>query len=347
MAETSLMAVAGSLTANVEGKVSEMLKDKRLDLPADYSYANALKSAQLAIMEVKDRNQRPALQVCTKESVIQSMLSMVVQGLNPDKKQAYFICYGTKLTLMRSYFGDIAVAKRVDPNVEDIVAQVVYKGEKDNFRIEVLPNGKMLVTQHIPDVFGSRTRNDIIGAYATVTYKDGTAWSEFRTMEQIKEAWKHSQRNPINDKGEIKEGTTHYTETEDMCRRTVVKRACKQIINASSDSNLVAQFARETEREMEKAEAEERIDSNLSQGDVVDIPDFPDAEEVEVVATYPSDEAKPTEAVGDNGQPTETVGETTEAPKRRGRPKKEETAMPEIVDPSAEFADVDNPFANI
>lgn len=342
MAETSLMATAGSLTATVENKVAEMLNDKRLDLPADYSYANALKAAQLSIMECQDRNHNPALSVCTKESVIQSMLSMVVQGLNVDKKQAYFIVYGKKLTLMRSYFGDVAVAKRVDPNIEDIVAQVVYKGEKDGFKMEIMSNGKFLVTQHVPDVFGSRTRDDIVGAYCTVTYKDGTAWSEFRTMEQIKDAWRHSQRNPIDDKGNIKEGTTHYTETEDMCRRTVVKRACKQIINASSDSNLVAQFARETERDMEKAEAEERIDSNLAQGEVVDIPDFPEPEEVEVVATYPAE----SESTSASPEPAPIEEEKP----KRGRPKKQAVeAEPSATeeDPSADFTEVENPFADI
>lgn len=324
MAEnTSLMAIAGNITSTVENKVAEMLKDGRLDLPADYSANNALKAAQLAIMEVQDRNKKPALEVCTKESVIQTLLSMVVQGLNPDKKQAYFICYANKLTLMRSYFGDVAVAKRVDENVEDIVAQVVYKSEKDNFKIEVQSNGKFLVTQHIPDVFGSRTRNDIIGAYATVTYKDGTAWSEFRTMEQIKDAWKHSQRSPIDDKGEIKEGTTHYTETEDMCRRTVIKRACKQIINASSDSNLVAQFARETQREMDKAEAEMEINDNLSQGEVIDA-----IEEVEVVEPAPT-EAAPEEVKAKRGRPPKKV---------------QEIQAEESVEQDPLFDGIENPF---
>lgn len=331
---TSLMAVAGGLTATVENKVSEMLKDGRLDLPVDYSANNALKAMQLAVIECVDRNKRPALEVCTKESVIQTMLSMVVQGLNPDKKQCYPIVYGNKLTLFRSYFGAMAVAKRVDPNIEDIVAQVVYKSEKDGFEIETQSNGKMLVTKHKPDVFGSRTRDDIIGAYCTVTYKDGTAWSEFRNFAQIKDAWKHSARNPIDDKGEIKEGTTHYTETEDMCRRTIINRVCKIIINSSSDENLVAQFARETQRDMDKAEAEERIEANLSQGEMVDIPAEP--EEVEVVNSYPNEE--PAEPQTEQPEPIEA-----EKPKRgrKPAPKAEETAE---SDPIPSFEDIENPF---
>lgn len=293
--ETSLMAYAGQLAASVEGKIAGMLADKRLDLPADYSANNALKSAQLAIMECVDRNKRPALEVCTKDSIVQAMLSMVVQGLNVDKKQAYFIVYGTKLTLFRSYFGSIAVAKRVDPRIEDIAASVVYKSDTIKTHKE---HGKLIIDMHEQDIM-HMDKKDIVGAYATVTYKDGTTESEFRTFDQIKEAWKHSQRAPIDDKGNIKEGTTHATETEDMCCRTVLNRITKRIINTSSDASIVAEFAKQTEREMELAEAEEEIAVNANTGEIIDITD--DAEISEV-----SDEEDAREAMAEEfGDPVQ------------------------------------------
>lgn len=267
--ETSLMAYAGQLTASVEQKVAGMIADGRLDLPADYSANNSLKAAQLAIMECVDRNKRPALEVCTKESVIQAMLSMVVQGLNVDKKQAYFIVYGDKLTLFRSYFGAQAVAKRVDPSIAEINASVVYKNDTIKTHKE---NGKLVIDSHEQDIM-HMDKKDIIGAYATIVYKDGTSESEFRNFEQIKEAWKHSARNPIDDKGNIKAGTTHASETEDMCLRTVINRVCKRVINTSSDSNLVAQFARETDRDMDMAAAEQDIAVNANTGEIIDIPE--------------------------------------------------------------------------
>lgn len=263
------MAYAGQLTASVEQKVAGMIADGRLDLPADYSANNSLKAAQLAIMECVDRNKRPALEVCTKESVIQAMLSMVVQGLNVDKKQAYFIVYGDKLTLFRSYFGAQAVAKRVDPNIAEINASVVYKNDTLKTHKE---NGKLVIDSHDQDIM-HMDKKDIVGAYATIVYKDGTSESEFRNFEQIKEAWKHSARNPIDDKGNIKAGTTHASETEDMCLRTVINRACKRIINTSSDSNLVAQFAKETDRDMDMAAAEQDIAINANTGEIIDIPE--------------------------------------------------------------------------
>ena len=301
--ETSLMAYAGQLTASVEQKVAGMIADGRLDLPADYSANNSLKAAQLAIMECVDRNKRPALEVCTKESVIQAMLSMVVQGLNVDKKQAYFIVYGDKLTLFRSYFGAQAVAKRVDPNIAEINASVVYKNDTLKTHKE---NGKLVIDSHDQDIM-HMDKKDIVGAYATIVYKDGTSESEFRNFEQIKEAWKHSARNPIDDKGNIKAGTTHASETEDMCLRTVINRACKRIINTSSDSNLVAQFAKETDRDMDMAAAEQDIAINANTGEIIDIPE----DGFEVTYTTDITEEGQEEPVAD-GDMEQTEGENVQ-----------------------------------
>ena len=306
--ETSLMAYAGSLTAAVEQKVAGMLADKRLDLPADYSANNALKAMQLAVMQTEDRNKRPALEVCTKESIIECMLSMVVQGLNPAKKQCYPIVYGNKLTLFRSYFGAMAVAKRVDPTIKEINASVVYKNDTIKSHKS---NGKLIIDTHEQDML-HMDKSDLVGAYATVVYMDGTTESDFRTFDQIKQAWKQSIIHPVDDKGNIKEGTTHDKFTEDMCLRTVINRVCKKIINSSSDESIVAQYAKATQAEMDMAEADETIMLDANTGEIIDIDEI---EEVEVVEPAPVEE-----------QPAADEAETEAAPaKKRGRKPKEET----------------------
>jgi recombination protein RecT len=37
------------------------------------------------------------LQACTRDSIANALLDMAVQGLNPAKKQGYFIAYGKQL----------------------------------------------------------------------------------------------------------------------------------------------------------------------------------------------------------------------------------------------------------
>src|SRR5690625_2664860 len=78
-------------------RVNQMLQAGQLHVPADYSPDNALKAAWLNLQEVKDRNKKPALEVCTQASVANALLSMVVQGLDVNKKQGYFIVYGNHL----------------------------------------------------------------------------------------------------------------------------------------------------------------------------------------------------------------------------------------------------------
>jgi recombination protein RecT len=97
----------------VAAKVKQFQENGELHFPANYSPENAMKSAWLILQTIKDRNQKPALEVCTRDSVANALLDMVVQGLNPAKKQCYFIVYGNQLVCQRSYFGTMAVTKRV------------------------------------------------------------------------------------------------------------------------------------------------------------------------------------------------------------------------------------------
>ena len=111
--EKSMSLTQNPIIDNVSKQIAAFQEQGRLQLPPNYSAQNALYSAWLTLQGVKDKNDRPALQVCTKESITNSLLDMVIQGLNPSRKQCYFIPYGNALTLQRSYFGTMGVTKRV------------------------------------------------------------------------------------------------------------------------------------------------------------------------------------------------------------------------------------------
>lgn len=101
-------AVEMSIVDIVSEKVNEFLKSRQLDLPRNYSLDNALKSAYLTLNTVKDKNDKPVMtdgkltEVCTRASIANAVLDMVIQGLNPSKKQCYFIVYGKTLICRRS-----------------------------------------------------------------------------------------------------------------------------------------------------------------------------------------------------------------------------------------------------
>jgi len=117
-----IMAVKDETLTTVETKIKEMQETGGINLPANYSASNALQSAWLILQETKDRNDKPALEVCTRSSIANALLDTVIQGLSPAKKQVYFIVHGLKLTAMRSYFGTMAITKRLQ-SVKDIFAQ--------------------------------------------------------------------------------------------------------------------------------------------------------------------------------------------------------------------------------
>lgn len=268
-----------------------------LTFPDNYIPENALKSAYLVLQETTDRNKKPVLQTCSNASIANALLSMVVQGLNPDKQQCYFIAYGNKLVLQRSYFGAMHVAKTVDSNIEDIYAAVVY--EDDDFEYEI-KHGKERVIKHTQKL-ANKDKDKIIGAYATILYKDGKELSTVMTMDQIKQAWSKSSMKPVDDKGNIKPFSTHGQFTEEMAKKTVINRACKYVINSSSDQNIVAKFAKELDSEIAEAEMQMEIEENAN----MEMLDFDDEDviemEVEVEEQEVVEEVEPEQITIDEG----------------------------------------------
>lgn len=228
----------------VAAKIQEFQQSGELQLPADYSAPNAMKSAFLILQDAVDRNKRPVLESCSKNSIANALLSMVVQGLNPDKKQVYFIAYGKQLAAQRSYFGAMALAKRVDPTIEKFSAEVIYAGDKVKYEIV---RGAKIITHHEQD-FMNIDKTKIMGAYCVVIGIGGEVKSTtLMTMDEIKTAWKQSKMNPVDDNGNIKSTGTHGKFTADMAIKTVVNKACKPIINSSSDASILGKVIAEQE----------------------------------------------------------------------------------------------------
>lgn len=243
----------------VENKVTQFLQSGKLHLPANYSPDNAMKSAWLILQGVVDTNKKPVLQACTKDSIANALLDMVVQGLNPAKKQCYFIAYGQKLLCQRSYFGTMGVAKEV-AGAEDVDAQVVYKGDEFEY---ALVKGRKQIVKHVQKLENVSSKN-IVAAYCIITFGDGREIAEIMTIEQIKMSWLKSKNNASSDT------SVHSQYTEEMAKRTVINRACKAFINSSSDSNLFLKHFNSAEETIAEQEVAEEIEENAN-GEVLDV----------------------------------------------------------------------------
>lgn len=267
MAEQQIAIVKKDVVDLVAKKVTQFLERGELHLPANYSPQNSLKSAWLILQSTQNREKKPVLEVCTKDSIANSLLDMVVQGLNPAKKQGYFIAYGKQLVFQRSYFGTMAVAKQVDENIQDIIGEVVYEG--DVFKYKIF-RGKKEVTEH-EQALENVSSKKIMAAYAMVIDWNGeVVRTEIMTFEQVKQAWKQSQTNPVEAGGNIKAGSTHDKFTADMAIKTVINKVCKPIINSSSDSHLFRESFNRASEVIAEEEMAQEIAENAN-GEYIDI----------------------------------------------------------------------------
>lgn len=279
----------------VQAQVGKAIEAGGLHLPQGYSPGNALKSAWLMLQEIQDKEKKPVLQSCTPVSIQNALFNMIVQGLNPEKKQGYFIAYGKKLLWQRSYFGNAALAKRVTGGkVADIVAEVVY--ENDKLEYEIVKGQKNIVSH--TQSFGNINKKQMIGAYAQALDKDGNVLrTELLTLDQIHQSWAQSSSKPFDDKGNLKSFSTHAKFPEDMAKRTAINKVCKFFINYSDDSSLLSQSIKQSADDLVDARIEEDYAENANQ-EYIDVeseqqtepPEGVDAETGEI--TEPPEEAK-------------------------------------------------------
>mgnify|MGYP001852177563 CR=1 FL=1 len=228
-ATKELAILQKDITDEVIGKITE-LKGEGLVLPPNYSAANALKSAFFVLQGVEDKNHQPALQVCSRPSIANALLNMVIQGLSPAKTQCYFIVYGTELQMSRSYFGTQAVIKRLT-NVKDIYANVIYEGDELDYENR---GGKDYLLKHKTKL--ENRDNPIIGAYAIVEKEDGDKPMTIMTKKEIDASWSQSKTSQ----------SVHKKFPQEMAKRTVINRAAKAYINTSDDSDILVQSINET-----------------------------------------------------------------------------------------------------
>lgn len=253
------MAEAKKTTSNVGtlvlNRVDEMCK-VGFTMPKDYNYVNAVKATMLKLQEVKDKNGKPALEVCTPSSIQSALFSMVVKGLDVSKNQAYLVCYGEQLQLQESYFGKVLQVKRIFPDWEPR-PNIVHEG--DTFKYAVNPEtGRRELVEHTQSL--ENLDKPIVGGYIYLPCADGGKDLYCMTYKQICSAWSKSRSG----------GATAKQFPEKMAMKTIVNSGCTMVINSNPSQSTVADNSDDPnapETEPEYAYAEE----------VVEVKELPDA----------------------------------------------------------------------
>jgi recombination protein RecT len=241
----------------IQNHIATIMEKGSLDVPAGYSPVNAISEAYLILKETETRDKKPVLNACTPESIDLTFLNMVVMGFYPSRKHCYFIPYGKKLTLMPSYLGKVMLAKRLNHNLREITAEIIYEG--DVLEVEI-KNGRKTIVFH-KQQFKAPTFDVIAGAYAMAVDVNGNViQTEIMTKAEITTSWKQSKQKPFGDKGELRKGTVHFKFPGEMAKRTVKARLCKTLISSAVEpATMLEEAINEIEIESVEAELENAI----------------------------------------------------------------------------------------
>ena len=312
----------GNVTDQVNQYISSE-QDNGLALPADYSLNNALKAAWFKLQETEDKYHHPVSdkRYVDQKSIAFALMDMAVQGLSPAKNQCYFIVRGGKVQLQRSYFGTVAVLKRLD-SVKDIDAQVVHEG--DEFEIGADEVGHLVVKKFVPKF--ENLDKPLIGAFAFIALTDGRVAYTVMTKKQIKTSWEQSSQ---------RDNKVQRNFSDEMAKRTVINRAAKMIINTSSDSDLLAgSINRTTENEYGDDNAESRKD-------VTEVTSEADkGTPAALLAGFKRKQAQA--ATAKEAPKEEPKQETKEAPKQAEKPS--EDIVKQLTEPDDKIPAEDLPF---
>lgn len=219
---TALKRMQEETTQQIMERVTGWQETGEVVLPKGYHVGNAIKLAWLYLQTVENLQHQKAIDFCTKDSICNALLNMVINGEYPQK-HCYFIMYGNRLEWQERYLGKLMRAKR-DTEIGKVNAQVIYEG--DEFVYTIDENGEKQLVKHVPNL-ANIDNTKILAAYAVVINKDGTRHIEVMTRTQIQKAW---------EQGAMKgKSGAHTNFTDQMCMKTVIQRACKIALDSTAD----------------------------------------------------------------------------------------------------------------
>lgn len=259
MAEQTAVAKVGITQPGIEYVTNQLVNEEKkgLKFPANYSLTNAMNSAYLMLKEAETKDNQPLLSVCTQESVVLSLTQMATQGLNPVKKQCYFVAYGNKCRLVPSYFGTLAILNRVTNLKRQPIANVVRQG--DVFEYGYNEDMEQVIYKHETKI--DNLDSPILAAYAIIV-TDKEKVIEIMSRQQLENAWGQGQSWKAAKKGGY-ESATHSKFSEEMAKKTVLNRASKRLINATDDSSIMGDQAIEAFNETSENDAGDQVEASV------------------------------------------------------------------------------------
>ncbi len=164
---------------------------------------------------LKDKKKKENLNGISADSIALCMIKGAFLGLDFLSGECYAIPYSGEMNFQTDYKGEIKVCKKhsIQP-IKDIFAKIVREGDEYDEGVE---DGRQKLTFK-PLPFNNKK---IIGAFAIVTYMDGSMLYESMSAEEIEDVRKNYSKAKDSDAWKKSSG--------EMYRKTVIRRLSKYI----------------------------------------------------------------------------------------------------------------------
>ena len=249
-----------------------------------FNAKQAIISMALKLKETKDKAGRPAIDVCSRESIMTVAQEVLVKKLDIMKSQAALVVRGDKLMLQPEYFGNVKRSLELNPFLSYFTFAIVYKDDKVD--LEVGEDGGYRIKSHKTSI-ANIGKDKVVACYANAVKKDGTIYAtELMTMDEIKMAWSQSSNSSLS---------VHSKFWKKMCRKTVLNSLCTWLINTTGETEN-EYFAEQDEEEFIRPQG---MEITLDEGQ-----DYSEPSEYEE-PTYEEEFVEPETEDFDDEEPTE------------------------------------------
>lgn len=205
--------------------INRNIKDNKITVPEGYNVSNEITMALMMIAQTENKDHRPALESCTRESIMTQLRLMAQNGLSMAQKQCYPIVRGEKLCIDISYFGTISILKRIMPGY-DVRANVIYKDDTYDYVFN-----EEIQCNQIVNVRSSIENRDkgIVGAYGVIFEKatGKVIYSEVMSWKEILTSWSHAKTDKVQKEF-----------PQEMAKRTLIQRMCKLFLNTEKAKDI-------------------------------------------------------------------------------------------------------------
>ncbi len=219
----SMEKYSASLASQATNWLMTNIEDGTIKPIPGYDAGAELSSAMMHIMQTVNREGKPALSVCTKESVISSLRDMAIQGLSMVRNQCYPIVCKNQLQIWHSYFGKLLAFNRMFPNLK-ASANVVHEGDKYYYCYNEEYNFHYI---KIEEAKLENRDKPIVCAYGFImdAKTKEKIYGIVMTKKEIDTCWLKSQN---------KSHSVHNEFPEEMAKKTVFNRLTKIFINTAT-----------------------------------------------------------------------------------------------------------------